>query len=233
MMVSQRDMIVDFIRRFPGRDDDEISKTLKIFPRQSVNQACRALLRIGHIERRSGPSGKLANYPVGSATYQSTSVDISTYLSSADSVPDDWFWEGHVTDQIAESLKKAGWIIVSKADTVTKQRGLDLHAEKGGIDLMIEVKGYPSIRYRDQRRSSETKPTNPTNQAQHWFSHAVLKALRLKTAHPNAVIAIGFPNFPRYQTLFSETRSSLEKIGVAVLFVGQNGEVTAHGFRIQ
>lgn len=59
----RREAILDFIAKFPGRDDDEISNALKIKPRQSVNQVCRALENAGAITRRLGPTGKLANYP--------------------------------------------------------------------------------------------------------------------------------------------------------------------------
>ena len=73
--------------------------------------------------------------------------------------------------------------------------------------------------YRDPRRADEQKRTNPTNQAQHWYSHALLKALRLQTAYPQAKVALAFPDFPRYRTLFDETKLSLAKLGIAVLLV--------------
>ncbi|MDP9162096.1 MAG: hypothetical protein M3O09_17960 [Acidobacteriota bacterium] len=95
--------------------------------------------------------------------------------------------------------------------------------------LLVEVKGYPSTQYRDPRRSSEQKRTNPTNQAQHWYSHALLKALRLQTDHPDAKVALAFPDFPRYRTLLNETKLGLEKLGVAVLFVTLAGEVREWG----
>jgi hypothetical protein len=50
--------------------------------------------------------------------------------------------------------------------------------------LLVEAKGYPSKNYRDPRRSGEVKPTNPTNQAQQWYSHALLKVVRLQTKNP-------------------------------------------------
>jgi hypothetical protein len=77
-----------------------------------------------------------------------------------------------VVDTITRFLKSGGWLIVSKANTHVKERGVDIHATKGGKELLIEVKGFPSKNYRDPRRAGERKPTNPTLQAQQWYSHA-------------------------------------------------------------
>lgn len=232
--MNNRDLICDFVKRYPGRDDDEISKTLRIFPRQSVNQACRSLERAGAIKREVGPQGKLVNYPTGKHPIAVQAMQIATSQNSlsAEVATEDWFWEGNVTDRIAQRLEEFGWLIKSQADTRTRQRGLDLHAIRDGVDLMMEAKGYPSSQYRDQRRSTEKKPTNPTTQAQHWFSHALLKALRLKDAHPHSLVAMAFPDFPRYQSLFKETHFSLTKVEVGVLFLSKCGDLSAHGVSI-
>jgi Holliday junction resolvase-like predicted endonuclease len=144
-------------------------------------------------------------------------------------VTTDWYWEGNVVDVVERYLSDRGWEIVNKANTHSKERGVDLHATKAGITLLVEAKGYPSKQYRDPGRAGEQKPTNPTNQAQHWFSHAVLKAMRLQTKHIDALVALAFPDFPRYRTLHQETRSGLEKLGVALLLVKETGDVDAWG----
>jgi hypothetical protein len=56
-----------------------------------------------------------------------------------------------------------------------------------------------------------------------------LKVLRLQTTHPNAIVALAFPDFPRYRDLFEETRSGLEKLDLAFLFVKKNGDVEEWG----
>jgi hypothetical protein len=61
--VNNSERITDFIRRFPGRDDDEISAALQLEPRQTVNRVCRSLAKAGVVERRPNPTGKLGNYP--------------------------------------------------------------------------------------------------------------------------------------------------------------------------
>jgi len=141
----------------------------------------------------------------------------------------DWFWEGNVVNALGDDLSLKGWKIESRADTSSKQRGVDLRASKSGRVLLVEAKGYPSVRYRDPRRADQQKPTNPTNQAQQWYSHALLKALRLQTAYPDAKVALAFPDFPRYQALFGETKLGLEKLGIAVLMVNSFGQVQEWG----
>ena len=55
----------------PGLDDDELSLTTGIRPRQQVNQICRRLEAAGLIHRAPGVSGKIANFPVRSAAGRS------------------------------------------------------------------------------------------------------------------------------------------------------------------
>lgn len=111
---------------------------------------------------------------------------------------EDWFWEGNVQDSIAFSLSADGWSIEASADTATKAHGIDLLVTKDRRTLAIEVKGYPSTEYADPRRAHERKRTNPLNQAGHWFAQALLKAMRLSSSMPDAEVALGFPDFPRY-----------------------------------
>lgn len=141
----------------------------------------------------------------------------------------DWYWEGNVVDAIARKLEADGWTIVSKADTHSRQQGVDLHARRGNRDLLIEAKGYPSTSYRDPSRAADVKPTNPTNQARHWFSHALLKVMRLQTKYPDAIVAMAFPDFPRYRTLFAEVRIGLQKLDAVFITVSETGHVEMHG----
>jgi hypothetical protein len=144
-------------------------------------------------------------------------------------VTSDWFWEGNVVEAVARALAQSGWTIVGKANTHSKERGVDIHATRNGQTLLVEAKGYPSKNYREPRRASQVKPTNPTSQAQQWYSHALLKVMRLQTKYPNAIVALGFPNFPRYRALFEETHGGLAKLGVAALTVLADGSVETWG----
>src|SRR5262245_64586606 len=68
----------------------------------------------------------------------------------------DWYWEGNVVEAIARHLERDGWSIVTKADTRTKERGIDIYAVRSGRVLLVEAKGYPSKSCRDPRRGGET-----------------------------------------------------------------------------
>lgn len=60
-MATQRQEVIDFIGKFPGRDDDEIATALKFPQRQAVNMICRKLLAEGLLDRVVGRQGKLVN----------------------------------------------------------------------------------------------------------------------------------------------------------------------------
>lgn len=156
---------------------------------------------------------------------RSTAVPVFAMVIRMLDATTEWLWEGNIVDALARNLAGAGWKIEGQADTRSKERGIDLRASKEGRTLIVEAKGYPSKSYRDPRRASEHKTTNPVNQAQHWYSHALLKVLRLQTAYPQAKVALAFPDLPRYRTLFDETKIGLEKLGIAMLLVNEAGEV--------
>lgn len=229
--MRHRDRIIEYVNRFPGRDDDELSKALQIYPRQTVNMECRKLEADGLIERRPCRSGKLANYPGGATPILDKRTVAVSNASSPDSAnaTDDWFWEGNVTDAVAAYLKATGWTILSQADTRSRARGVDLHASKENGEIVIEVKGYPSKVYRDARKMGQPKATNPTLQARHWYAQALLKAIKLQSMFANAQAVIAVPDFPRYRTLIEETRPALHKLGIGLLIAAETGEIEADG----
>ena len=140
-----------------------------------------------------------------------------------------WYWEGNVVEAVERHLRSDGWKIAGKADTLSKARGVDLKASKPGRSLLIEVKGCPASTYRDPLRATEPKRTPPASQAQQWYSYAILKGMRLQHAHPEAEIALAFPDFPRYRTLYDQTRCGLGKLGLAIMFVTESGNVDRSG----
>jgi hypothetical protein len=140
-------------------------------------------------------------------------------------VPAEWFWEGHVQDRVVAHLMGQGWLIMSTADTASRSTGPDIEARKANLRLMVEVKGYPSVGYRDPRRASEVKRTNPTLQAKHWFADALLKVVRHRGTHPRDLVATAFPKFARYESLLAESFDSLDRLGVGVFLVPEAGPV--------
>jgi len=133
--------------------------------------------------------------------------------------------EADVQAQIVEHLTRNNWSIVRVANTASREQGIDIIANKGGLTLAIEVKGWPGTAYADPRRAHETKPTAPSLQARHWFSHAVLASLLMTNEHPGYEIAIGLPDMPTYRNLHGRIAGSLQTLGVKVLFVDSSGNV--------
>jgi DNA-binding IclR family transcriptional regulator len=62
-MITQRELILGYLRTHPdGADDDELAARLDIPQRQTVNRICRELARDGIVERKpSATTGKLVN----------------------------------------------------------------------------------------------------------------------------------------------------------------------------
>jgi hypothetical protein len=137
--------------------------------------------------------------------------------------PHGWPWEGAVQAVFGQALIGWGWTIASMADTATKAHGVDLVASRGDRTLGAEVKGWPSKSYADPRRSEEVKKTQPSTQAGHWFSQALLKALMLLDSHPSYESLAVLPDFPRYRDLAHRTRTGRAAAGLHVVFVRPDG----------
>ena len=134
-----------------------------------------------------------------------------------------WPWEGAVQAIFAAYLADHGWEVTAVADTASKAHGVDVLAERGDRHLGAEVKGWPSTGYADPRRAEEVKPTQPTTQAVHWFSQAVMKSLMLLDCHPGLESLVVLPAYPRYRDLASRTRTGRTLAGVHVVLLGSDG----------
>jgi Holliday junction resolvase-like predicted endonuclease len=138
---------------------------------------------------------------------------------------DQWFHEDAIANSLAKFLEEEGWSIEQRPSARSRERGIDIVARQVNAALLIEVKGYPSQFYMDERKRGQTKPTQPSSQAHHWFSHALLKVMRMSSQYPGAQIAMAFPDMPRYRGLYAETRPKLDQISIQVYFICKNGEV--------
>jgi hypothetical protein len=138
---------------------------------------------------------------------------------------DDWFWEGNVQEALAAHLRAQGWVVDALADTASKARGIDLSASRDGRRLAVEVKGYPSETYADAARAGVKKRTNPTNQAQKWFSQAVMKAITTTNGDGDPEVAIAFPDHPRFRGLIAKSEWALRRLRVGVYLVQEGGEI--------
>jgi hypothetical protein len=139
-----------------------------------------------------------------------------------------WHWEGNVQASLQRYLEVDGWRITNAANTESKAAGVDIAAVKGDRELFVEVKGYPTSTYDHGERRGMPKPTQPTNQARQWFSHALLSVLLLRDKAPSAEVALCFADFPTYRKLLERTRRSLGILGIGVYLVHADGGVESY-----
>jgi hypothetical protein len=138
---GNRHRVLDFITRFPGRDDDEIPSALKISPRQTVNQICRKLCQERLVHRTPGGRGKLVNFPVSGA-----SVDLTAAVPSAQPLvqkaDSQAMSEDDVKAALCAKLEAEGWSV----DVAWgRARGIDIVAQRGAERWIIECKGTGSL----------------------------------------------------------------------------------------
>jgi Holliday junction resolvase-like predicted endonuclease len=134
-----------------------------------------------------------------------------------------WHTEENVQAAAVSALAGQGWRILSVANTATKEHGIDIVASHDGQTVGIEVKGFPSRHYADPARAGETKKTSPSTQAVHWYSQALLAAMRLRGKEPSWMSVVVLPDFPRYQSLHAETKASLEAAEIKVWWITADG----------
>lgn len=137
----------------------------------------------------------------------------------------EWHTEANVQAALVTALAGDGWRILSVANTATKEHCIDVIASRDGQTVGVEVKGYPSRGYADPARAGEVKRTRPSTQTSHWYSQAVLAAMRLRGKEPQWRSVIALPYFPRYRDLLAETAGSLSAAQIEVWWLDQAGAV--------
>lgn len=137
----------------------------------------------------------------------------------------EWFEETNVARKIRGYLQETGYRII-KFNEDKRQKGPDIVAEKDGVKVIVEVKGYPSDKYVRGEKKGQKKPTNPNLQAKHWFSEVLLQVLLAKSENTNAVVCMGLPKFPLYEKLIGQLEHILRDLGVICYLVDENGEIT-------
>ncbi len=136
-----------------------------------------------------------------------------------------WPWEGSVQAVFAGAITARGWSLLSLADTASRAQGIDVLARKGARRLGAEVKGWPAPGYADPRRAAETKKTQPSTQAGHWFAQALMKAVMLRDSHPDHESLIVLPDQGRYRDLAGRTRTGRRGAEVHVVLLQSDGSL--------
>lgn len=183
--------------------------------------------------RQAPPAGNLSTPAKGHLVGARTPILASSPSTSAtagapETSPDqseEWHTEADVRASLVTALAAQGWRILSVANTATKEHGIDVIAFRDGQTVGIEVKGFPSRGYADPSRAGEVKRTTPSTQAGHWYSQAVLAAMRLRGKEPTWRSVITLPDFPRYRDLHAETVESLIAADIEVWWVDRTGAV--------
>jgi Holliday junction resolvase-like predicted endonuclease len=146
--------------------------------------------------------------------------------------PEQWNDEAVVQKSVVEYLKTKGYEIRRTAGK--KEKGPDIVASKDGKLLVVEVKGYPlKDKYANPKRAGEVKPTNTALQAKHWFAEALTTLLtRRELVETYAVdqsaplLALALPVEKAYRDRVEAVEWALKKLGVKVLWVFEDGQVT-------
>lgn len=222
--MSTRHEVLRLLRNNPdGLTDNELAFALN---RQHphINMICRDLERQG-IVRRDKTYRPLRNSLVRDAAPNPGPSSQPLY-HAAPTPLQDGFWEGDVQGAIVGYLAADGWKITRVADTASRERGIDIMAEREGRHLLVEVKGWPSTTYARGDRAGQPKPTLPTVQAGVWFASALHSALKLREKHPDASVSLGFPDTPRYRTLLGEIAGALRALHIGVLLVRADKSVS-------
>ena len=202
-MANQRDRVLEFVTQFPGRNDDEISSTLKIMPRQTVNQICRKLCQEQLLRRELGTQGKLVNFAMANSSH--THTIISPTPSPVKVVPNAMS-EDQVKAALVGMLEPNGW---SVQVAWGRQRGIDIEARRGNERWVIECKGTGSLA-----------------PMQNNYFVGVVGELMQRMSDESAKHSIAFPDIPKFRRLWSELPAMVkERLQLSVLFVSNDGKI--------
>lgn len=217
-MTVKSDVLLLLEQSAGGLTDGQLASALGKNHAQ-INVLCRQLETDGNVVRDRA-SGQIVNRePAGPSIRERPPVE------SAATAPQEWFGEASVQAALVAYLAGSGWAIKRVADTVSRERGVDVVAERAGQQLLVEVKGWPSTRYARGPRAGEEKPTHPSVQAKVWYADVLLAVARLRQTHREGDIAIGLPDLPRYRSLLAETSHALAALKIQVLLVSEPDQV--------
>lgn len=222
--------------------DDCVSERAHVFPRQQVNQLAARLADAGRVVRGKGANctycgrdKKVSQTAGENRGLESISAKARAPRAISSPPPPEganttraWHWEGNIQMELRQYLEREGWVITASARTETKEAGVDLAAERGKRELMVEVKGFPTTTYEHGEKRGLPKPTPPSSQARQWYSHALRTVMTLRDKHPHAEVALCFPDFPTYRTLIDGTRISLGLVRVGVYLIAEDGVTSVY-----
>ena len=139
--------------------------------------------------------------------------------------PDGWPSESAVQSAVVGWLVSEGWSIVRVAQTSSREHGVDVVARRGGTDVLVEVKGYPSELYSAGDRAGQARVYNPATQARTYFGNALLAVMTMRDESPEADVILAMPDVQTFRGLVAKTKASLGSLRIRVVFVRKDGSV--------
>lgn len=137
---------------------------------------------------------------------------------------DELFEETNVARKIRDFLVQNGYEITKFCED-KREKGHDIEAEKDGLKVIMEVKGYPSDKYVRGPEKGEKKPTDPKLKARHWFGEALLALLMAKNKNPDCKMVIGIPSFKKYRDMLDKMKFVMKKLDMGYILVDERGNV--------
>ena len=134
--------------------------------------------------------------------------------------------EGNVQAALVRHLANDGWRIRRVADTHSREHGVDIEADRGGVTLLIEVKGYPYATYLNGPSEGQKKHFGVGAQARTYFGNAVLTGLLMRSDNADARVVLVFPALETFRTLARRSAPPLFLAEIEVWLVSEDGQVT-------
>jgi hypothetical protein len=134
--------------------------------------------------------------------------------------------ENDVVAAVCEHLQQDGWIVTQRCHT--SEHGTDLVARHpaSGRTCLVEAKGATSARPGTKRYGKQFTPA----QVSVHVSRAILTALSLRAAHPDARthdVLVAVPDDPTHRGHLEPIAPLLRMVAVGGLFVALDGSVSA------
>jgi len=130
-----------------------------------------------------------------------------------DEEPSKFLTENDVVESVAAHLAKNGWTIVSFCDTW--KAGIDIHAARGTQTLYVEAKGITS----SKPSSSRYGKRQSASQIFIQVAAALLKCAELRSAYPDAGVAIAAPAHAEMIRRVEMIKPVLEAASISVIWV--------------
>lgn len=174
------------------------------------------------------PKNKALKQPVAHKAKVKINTIFGNIASFAPDVNDDWFHESNISRVLVDYLSEQGYEITKDNTKNIAEKGIDIIAEKDGRRELIEVKGYPSIYYKDAKKRSEgkVKKTKPGLQCTHWFDDCLSTTIK-NYGSKDDIIAMAFPACDKYEALMYARQAFFmnNDLDIKVYFVKEDGNV--------